>query len=530
TGAGKSSILDGVCFALYGGVPRYDGGEKRLRSDHCDPEDRTEVVLDFALGDARWRLTRAPEYERPKRRGGGFTTEGARAQLDEFVEGEWVGRASGPREVGLALDDVLGLTQQQFLQVILLAQNRFARFLLARNDERQALLRTLFGTRTYEDYQDALDARRKAAEAAVASEMSAVELLLDEAERLVAAGEALDPADEEPGDAEASSRSGEEDVPAEPAPTSAPMGITERIDAVARAAGLARARADALAAARDAAEAARAAVEGSHTALLTLHERVTKRGRARAAVTALEADASAVDADRVALRRAEDAEALRASLEAADRAAAALIAAQAAEQAARAGWAAVGGDVDAGADELRSTADELTGDLAVWSVAAERERTLTELDQRLSALTARADGLVAAVSELDERRRAVPARLDALDAELREVTAVAGTLASARARVAETEAGRAAAEDAARRAEEQREAESRHAASSAAAAAAASAVADLLRRRLADHAGELAEELVAGEACAVCGSLEHPAPAVRTDEPVTDAELTAAET
>ncbi|MBN9173946.1 MAG: SMC family ATPase, partial [Microbacterium sp.] len=465
TGAGKSSILDGVCFALYGGVPRYDGGEKRLRSDHCDPEDRTEVVLDFALGDARWRLTRAPEYERPKRRGGGFTTEGARAQLDEFVEGEWVGRASGPREVGLALDDVLGLTQQQFLQVILLAQNRFARFLLARNDERQALLRTLFGTRTYEDYQDALDARRKAAEAAVASEMSAVELLLDEAERLVAAGDALGPADEESGDAEASSRSGEEDVPAEPAPTSAPMGITERIDAVARAAGLARARADALAAARDAAEAERAAAEGSHAALLALHERVMKRGRARAAVTALEADAPAVEADRVALRRAEDAEALRASLEAADRAAAALIAAQAAEQAARAGWAAVGGDVDAGADELRSTADELTGDLAVWSVAAERERTLTELDQRLSALTARADALVAAVSELDERRRAVPARLDALDAELREVTAVAGTLASARARVAETEAGRAAAEDAARRAEEQREAESRHAAS-----------------------------------------------------------------
>ena len=109
-----------------------------------------------------------------------------------------------------------------------------------------------------------------------------------------------------------------------------------------------------------------------------------------------------------------------------------------AEQAARADWAAAGGDVDAGADELRSTAEELTGDLAVWSVAAERERTLTELDQRLSALTARADGLVAAVSELDERRRAVPARLEALDAALRDVTAVAGTLASARARVAET--------------------------------------------------------------------------------------------
>ena len=47
TGAGKSSILDAVCFGLYGNVPRYEGGEKRLRSDHCEPADPTEVVVEF---------------------------------------------------------------------------------------------------------------------------------------------------------------------------------------------------------------------------------------------------------------------------------------------------------------------------------------------------------------------------------------------------------------------------------------------------------------------------------------------------
>ena len=86
TGTGKSSILDGVSFALYGSVPRYEGGEKRLRSDHCFLTDPTEVRLEFTVGDARWRVTRAPEYDRPAKRGGGLTTEPARAELEGQVD------------------------------------------------------------------------------------------------------------------------------------------------------------------------------------------------------------------------------------------------------------------------------------------------------------------------------------------------------------------------------------------------------------------------------------------------------------
>src|SRR5690606_10891164 len=128
---GKSSILDAVCFALYGGVPRYDGGEKRLRSDHCEPGDVTEVVVEFSTASGRYRVTRSPEYERPAKRGGGMTTEQPAALLEEWRDDDWIGLAAKPGDVGKELHGILQLTMQQFLQVILLAQGRFAEFLLA---------------------------------------------------------------------------------------------------------------------------------------------------------------------------------------------------------------------------------------------------------------------------------------------------------------------------------------------------------------------------------------------------------------
>ena len=65
TGAGKSSVLDGVTFALYGGVPRYDGSDRRLRSDHCAPDDPTRVSVEFSAGDRRWPATPAGRVPMP---------------------------------------------------------------------------------------------------------------------------------------------------------------------------------------------------------------------------------------------------------------------------------------------------------------------------------------------------------------------------------------------------------------------------------------------------------------------------------
>ena len=88
TGAGKSSILDAVCFALYGGVPRYEDGDRRLRSDHSSLDEPTRVRLEFSSGDSRWRIERVPTYERLKRHGHGTTKSPAEARLEEWVDGD----------------------------------------------------------------------------------------------------------------------------------------------------------------------------------------------------------------------------------------------------------------------------------------------------------------------------------------------------------------------------------------------------------------------------------------------------------
>ena len=90
TGAGKSSVLDAVCYALYGGVPGARQG-MRLRSDHAAPGTPTEVVLELTVGGRRLRLTRRPEQPRPKKRGTGTTLEKAVSLLSEQVpgSGEW---------------------------------------------------------------------------------------------------------------------------------------------------------------------------------------------------------------------------------------------------------------------------------------------------------------------------------------------------------------------------------------------------------------------------------------------------------
>ncbi|HCJ49556.1 MAG TPA: ATPase, partial [Microbacterium sp.] len=185
TGAGKSSILDGVSFALYGSVPRYEGGDKRLRSDHCFLGDPTEVRLEFTVGGTRWRVIRAPEYDRPAQRGGGLTTEKARVEIEELVGGTWTGRAARLREAGELLSEILGVNAQQFQQVILLAQNKFSRFLLAGNNERQQLLRTLFGTQRFEKYKDDLEQRRRDVQGELDEGATAARTLLDVAERHV---------------------------------------------------------------------------------------------------------------------------------------------------------------------------------------------------------------------------------------------------------------------------------------------------------------------------------------------------------
>lgn len=510
TGAGKSSILDGVCFALYGSVPRYETGDKRLRSDHCAPEDPTEVRLEFTVGDRRWRVTRAPEYQRPARRGGRLTTEPTRAELEELVEGAWIGRAAKPRDVGLLLDEVLGLNAQQFQQVILLAQNRFSKFLLASGTERQSLLRALFGTRRYEEYARELGERSKAAQHELDALGERARTLLDQAERLISAHVL---------------------VPAEEAEGETPLDLAARRAAVDLGQQRASYRLDTLTRDRAAADDARTVAEAAHAELVALAKAQAELDRARNRLVALEEAGPQIADDRRRLTRARSAEVLRAPLETAGRAERS--AAMAAELAASAdaAWArAVDGTDDAGIDDLAAVVERLTGELAVWTVALAREAALADGETRKTAAAAEATRLEADVVALDAQRAQVPAELERIDTELEAERAAASRRDPAHVRHEELTGRLAAAVEAEGLAAAQRDAEIDHRDAAAATAAAAARVAALLQLRLDGYAGELATTLVEGEPCAVCGATAHPSPAAPADEPVTDELLAAAET
>ncbi len=145
TGAGKTSVLDAVCFALYGRVPG-GRGTTRLRSDHAEGWAAPEVACEFSVGGRRFEVTRAPAWERPKKRGSGTTTQPARVVVRELRDGEWDVLTTRLDEAGQLLEDVLGLGLEQFTKLVLLPQGEFAAFLRADAEERRQLLERLFGT------------------------------------------------------------------------------------------------------------------------------------------------------------------------------------------------------------------------------------------------------------------------------------------------------------------------------------------------------------------------------------------------
>ncbi|WP_137158391.1 SMC family ATPase, partial [Blastococcus sp. CCUG 61487] len=163
TGAGKTTLLDAVVFALFGTVPGARGEEKRLRSDHAADDVRTEVELELTLGDERLRVTRRPEQQRPKRRGEGWTTEQARLVLQRWAGDAWEPVSTRIDEGSEYLRTRLGLSAEQFCQVVLLPQGDFARFLRAEPEDRARLLRTLFDVGRFARVEDWLAGERAAA-------------------------------------------------------------------------------------------------------------------------------------------------------------------------------------------------------------------------------------------------------------------------------------------------------------------------------------------------------------------------------
>ncbi|MFJ8041910.1 AAA family ATPase [Kitasatospora sp. NPDC096147] len=188
TGAGKSSVLDAVCFALYGEVPGARRGNP-LRSDHAEAGLLTEVELELTLGGQRLKVLRRPEQLRPKKRGTGMTVEKPETLLSEWVpdagEGApgWRAVSKSHQEAGEQIHRLVGMSRDQFCQVVLLPQGEFARFLRADANDRAKLLRQLFDTGRFEQVERWLGEQKSRQEAVVRSDRQQVHELATRAEQ-----------------------------------------------------------------------------------------------------------------------------------------------------------------------------------------------------------------------------------------------------------------------------------------------------------------------------------------------------------
>ncbi len=178
TGAGKSSVLDAVCFALYGAVPGERNDAKRLRCDQAAPGVPPRVVLEATLGGRRFRIERSPAWRRPKSRGVGTTPTHAAVAISEQVDDGWVTLSTRLDETGHLVTGLVGMTLTQFTQVVLLPQGRFQAFLRASSEERHRVLQQLFHTGRFEQVERWLREQRVDLQRRSAAHEAAVVALL----------------------------------------------------------------------------------------------------------------------------------------------------------------------------------------------------------------------------------------------------------------------------------------------------------------------------------------------------------------
>lgn len=152
TGAGKTTIFDAVTFALYGEASGGVRSAGMLRSKYAGAETPTFVELEFSYAGKSYTIRRNPEYERPAKRGGGFTRQGAEAEL-RLPDGRVITKQA---DVNAKIRNILGVDRNQFSQIAMIAQGDFLKLLLADTKERQSIFRELFHTGIYQTFQEKL--------------------------------------------------------------------------------------------------------------------------------------------------------------------------------------------------------------------------------------------------------------------------------------------------------------------------------------------------------------------------------------
>ncbi|GAB2866392.1 SMC family ATPase [Actinocorallia aurea] len=519
TGAGKTSVLDAVCFALFGTVPGPRKAIRSLRSDHAAPGAEPKVVLEYAISGRVFRLTRTPEWQRPKLRGTGTTRQQASVILEERDGGGWRALSTRIDEAAHHVENTLGMNIDQFSQVALLPQGDFAAFLRAGVEDRRRVLEKLFATEIYAAVEKRLaDERARANREAEALHAEVVTTA-----RLVTQVAGEDP----------------------------PEGADEEA-LLAWAEGLAAGHAARLEGAAEALEAARARMTAAQQAATGAAEQARLRREHAEAVRRradLDGVAPRVEALRDRLAAAERAERVRpygsaaaARLRESEAARAAAVAARGALTAltppsplpcACSDGASSDGPEEClcGVLDAKAPAEVVGRARRVWQDEVARLEALRGREAKLAEVTresAKQDTRREHQAAAEEKARLEVERLPAvIETDRRELElARIGAAQLPAARKAEQDAGQAV-EDARRRDQlghDLAKAEEARRAAVDRAQEATDALQAIRGARLAGMAALLASGLREGEPCQVCGSPEHPAPAPGAAEVPTDAE------
>ncbi|GAA5088645.1 AAA family ATPase [Nocardia iowensis] len=542
TGAGKTTVLDAIAFALYGRVPGARGESKRLHSDHAPEQTPPQVILEATLGGRRLRLTRIPEFERPKLRGTGMRTDPPKATL-AWLDGRGENLSRIP-DIGDEIIRLLGMSADQFFQVVLLPQGDFARFLRADNEDREKLLEKLFDTERFGSAEQWLADKRRASSADLDSRKQGIDRLI--AQVGVAAGVG---AAETAGPLEAVSWS--QDLLAT-ARTDLTIAATEaercqqesvrvralaeeqrRLHELRRRMSTARKQLDDYAVAVDhrtalqaelelarRAEPVAAAIDEARDAVMQMRRREGETISAARQLAARLLEPGGADLGGVELVQVEyaapdhqDADGIRVEAASAGNG----------ESRVRPGRAdSHGALVAAQSDDPPVIRDDADIDAAIrrWSaqiggldeVQADA-KSATRLTRELAGLRDEDAALNTQVTKLTRLREQLPGSLATLEARLREATNAAAMLPTLTAECERLQTAAAAAVELASRRTGLDHARVEFEAARAAHNDAKERVLDLRERRLAGMAAELAGGLIDGEPCAVCGSAEHPAPA-----------------
>ena len=149
TGAGKTTLFDAIAFALYGEPSGTTRDTSMFRSKYAAPDTDTYVELDFAYNGKMYNIIRNPEYQRPKKRGEGFTSQKPDATLT-YPDNRLV---TGSPQVTKVIEELIGLDCSQFSQIAMIAQGDFLKLLIASTKERQEIFRQIFQTKNFETLQ-----------------------------------------------------------------------------------------------------------------------------------------------------------------------------------------------------------------------------------------------------------------------------------------------------------------------------------------------------------------------------------------